>query len=175
MYVDYIDFKEGTIMKVTFAGNEVNLVGTEIHVGDTIVDFTAVNNDLSQFKLSDIKGKKLIVAVPSIDTSVCDAEVRRFNEEAVKFPKVTVITVSMDLPFAQKRWCGAHGIENVITVSDFKDRSFAHTFGAYLPNVGLIARSIFILDEHNKVQYVEYVKEVTDHPDYTAALKALQV
>ena len=159
-------------MKVTFGGTPVELVGTEIHVGDTIADFTAVKNDLSPFKLSEIKGKKLIVAVPSLDTSVCDAEVRRFNSEAAGLPDMTVITISMDLPFAQARWCGAAGIDKVITISDYKDRDFAHTFGAYLPNVGLIARSIFILDEHNTVQYVQYVPEVTDHPDYEAALAA---
>ncbi|HCS36394.1 MAG: thiol peroxidase [Spirochaetae bacterium HGW-Spirochaetae-4] len=161
-------------MKVTFGGTPVQLAGTEIHVGDTIADFSAVKNDLSPFKLSEIKGRKLIVAVPSLDTSVCDAEVRRFNTEATKLKDVTVITVSMDLPFAQARWCGAAGVENVITVSDYKDRDFAHTFGAYLPNVGLIARSIFLLDENNTVKYVQYVPEVTDHPNYEAALTAVR-
>ncbi len=161
-------------MKVTFAGNPVELVGKEIHVGDAIGNFTAVKNDLSSFALSEIQGKKLIIAVPSLDTSVCDAEVRRFNKEATKHKDVTVIVVSMDLPFAQKRWCGAAGVDNVITISDYKDREFAHAFGAYLPNVGLIARSVFLLDAKNKVTYVEYVPEVTDHPDYEAALKALQ-
>jgi thiol peroxidase len=161
-------------MKVTFGGTPVQLAGTEIHVGDTIADFSAVKNDLSPFKLSEIKGRKLIVAVPSLDTSVCDAEVRRFNTEATKLKDVTVITVSMDLPFAQARWCGAAGVENVITVSDYKDRDFAHTFGAYLPNVGLIARSIFLLDENNTVKYVQYVPEVTDHPNYEAALAAVR-
>ena len=161
-------------MKVTFAGTPVELVGKEIHVGDSIANFTAVKNDLSPFALSEIKGRKLIVAVPSLDTSVCDAEVRRFNQEATKLEDVTVIVVSMDLPFAQKRWCGAAGVEKVITVSDYKDRNFAHTFGAYLPNVGLIARSVFLLDANNKVTYVEYVPEVTDHPNYEAALKAVR-
>lgn len=161
-------------MKVTFAGNPVELVGTEIYVGDTIANFTAVKNDLTPFSLSKIKGKKLILAVPSLDTSVCDAEVRRFNQEATKLKDVTVIVVSMDLPFAQARWCGAAGVENVITVSDYKDRNFAHTFGAYLPNVGLIARSVFLLDANNKVTYLEYVPEVTDHPNYEAALKAVR-
>ena len=161
-------------MKVTFGGTPVQLAGTEIHVGDTIADFSAVKNDLSPFKLSEIKGRKLIVAVPSLDTSVCDTEVRRFNTEATKLKDVTVITVSMDLPFAQARWCGAAGVENVITVSDYKDRDFAHTFGAYLPNVGLIARSIFLLDENNTVKYVQYVPEVTDHPNYEAALAAVR-
>jgi thiol peroxidase len=162
-------------MKVTFGGTPVELAGTEIHVGDTIADFSAVNTDLSPFKLSEVKGKKLIVAVPSLDTSVCDSEVRRFNKEAASFNDVTVITISMDLPFAQKRWCGAAGIDKVITVSDYKDRDFAHTFGTYLPNVGLIARSIFFLDENNSVRYVEYVPEVTDHPNYNAALAAVRV
>ena len=161
-------------MKVTFGGTPVQLAGTEIHVGDTIADFSAVKNDLSPFKLSEIKGRKLIVAVPSLDTSVCDAEVRRFNTEATKLKDVTVITVSMDLPFAQARWCGAAGVENVITVSDYKDRDFAHTFGVYLPNVGLLARAVFLLDENNTVKYVQYVPEVTDHPNYEAALTAVR-
>ncbi len=159
-------------MKVTFGGTPVELAGTEIHVGDTVADFTAMKNDLSPFKLSSIKGKKLILGVPSLDTSVCDAEIRRFNVEATKLPDVTIIVVSMDLPFAQSRWCGAAGVDRVITVSDFKDRDFAHTFGTYLPNVGLIARSVFLLDERNSVKYVEYVPEVTDHPNYEAALAA---
>lgn len=172
--LSYEIYKEGVDMKVTFAGNPVELVGKEIHVGDTVANFTAVKNDLSPFNLTEIKGRKLIVAVPSLDTSVCDAEVRRFNVEATKLKDVTVIVVSMDLPFAQSRWCGAAGVEKVITVSDYKDRDFAHSFGAYLPNVGLIARSVFLLDAHNKVTYVEYVPEVTDHPDYEAALKAVR-
>ena len=161
-------------MKVTFGGTPVELEGTKIKVGDTITNFTAVKNDLSPFNLSEIKGKKLILAVPSLDTSVCDAEVRRFNQEATKLKDVTVIVVSMDLPFAQERWCGAAGVENVITVSDYKNRNFAHTFGAYLPNVGLIARSVFLLDANNKLTYMEYVPEVTDHPNYEAALKAVR-
>ena len=161
-------------MKVTFAGTPVELTGKEVRVGDTIKDFSAVKNDLSGFKLSDLKGRKLIVAVPSLDTSVCDAEVRRFNVEATKMPDVSVITISMDLPFAQARWCGAAGVDNVIAVSDYKDRDFAEKFGAYLPNVGLLARSIFLLDEENRVQYVEYVPEVTAHPNYEAALQAVK-
>ena len=160
-------------MNVTFAGTPVELHGTEIKVGVTAPDFSAVANDLSTFRLCTIKGRKLLVAVPSLDTSVCDAEVRRFNVEATKYPNTTVITISMDLPFAQKRWCGAAGIDKVITVSDHKDRSFAHSYGTYLPNVGLLARAIFVLDEHNKVTYVEYVPEVTSHPNYEKALAAL--
>ena len=160
-------------MKVTFAGTPVELKGPELKVGDTAPDFIAVKNDLSEFRLSEIKGRKLIAAVPSLDTSVCDAEVRRFNVEATKFKNTTVLTISMDLPFAQARWCGAAGVDNVITVSDYKDRDFAKKYGVYLPNVGLLARSIFILDENNKILYVEYVPEVTTPPDFAAALAAL--
>ena len=161
-------------MKVNFAGNPVELQGTEIKVGMKAPDFTAVKNDLSAFKLADIKGRKLIVAVPSLDTSVCDLEVRRFNAEATGFANTTVITISMDLPFAQKRWCGAAGVDKLVTVSDYKDRDFATKYGVFLPNVGLLARAVFLLDADNTVRYVEYVPEVTSHPDYAAALAALK-
>lgn len=160
-------------MKVTFAGKPVELQGEEVRVGQKGANFTAVNTDLSQFNLSSIQGRKLIVAVPSLDTSVCDAEVRRFNKEAAALDNTTVITISMDLPFAQARWCGAAGIDKVITVSDHKDRDFAFKYGVYLPNVGLLARAIFVLDEQNTVTYVEYVSEVTSHPNYESALAAL--
>ena len=161
-------------MKVNFAGNPVELQGTEIKVGMKAPDFTAVKNDLSAFKLGEVKGRKLIVAVPSLDTSVCDLEVRRFNAEATGFANTTVITISMDLPFAQKRWCGAAGVDKLVTVSDYKDRDFATKYGALLANVGLLTRAIFLLDADNTVQYVEYVPEVTSHPDYAAALAALK-
>ena len=155
-YLKDILLKEGNIMKVTFAGNEVELGGHEVHVGDTITDFTAVHNDLSPFKLSDVKGKKLIVAVPSLDTSVCDAEVRRFNEEATKYPDVTVLTVSMDLPFAQARWCGAHGIKNVVTVSDYKDRSFRCNFCRDTIRVVISGNfDGFVFKENHWLVYVE--------------------
>ncbi|MCB5231249.1 MAG: thiol peroxidase [Sphaerochaetaceae bacterium] len=161
-------------MKITFGGKAVELKGKVLKVGDKLENFSAVNNDLSPFKLSDIKGRKLILAVPSLDTSVCDAEIRRFNTEATKFGDVTVIAVSMDLPFAQSRWCGAAGVDKVITVSDFKDRDFADKSGTYIKDVGLLARSVFLLDENNNVKYVEYVSEVTHHPNYQDALKAIQ-
>ena len=161
-------------MKVNFAGNPVELQGTEIKVGMKAPDFTAVKNDLSAFKLGEVKGRKLIGAVPSLDTSVCDLEVRRFNAEATGFANTTVITISMDLPFAQKRWCGAAGVDKLVTVSDYKDRDFATKYGVLLPNVGLLARAVFLLDADNTVRYVEYVPEVTSHPDYAAALAALK-
>lgn len=161
-------------MKVKFAGNPVELQGTEIKVGMKAPDFTAVKNDLSPFKLSDVKGRKLIVAVPSLDTSVCDLEARRFNTEAANFADTTVIVISMDLPFAQKRWCGAAGIDKLVTVSDYKDREFATKYGTLLANVALLTRAIFVVDADDTVKYVEYVPEVTSHPDYDAALAALK-
>ncbi len=161
-------------MKVNFAGNPVDLQGTEILVGQKAPDFKAVNKDLSPFKLSDVKGRKLIVAVPSIDTSVCDAEVRRFNVEASGLANTTVITISMDLPFAQARWCGAAGVDKLVTVSDYKDRDFAMKYGAYLPAFGLLTRAVFLLGEDNTVLFVEYVPEVTTHPNYDAVLAAVK-
>ncbi len=159
-------------MKVNFAGKPVELQGTEIRVGEKAPDFTAVNKDLSAFRLSEVKGRKLIVAVPSVDTSVCDAEVRRFNAEASGLPNTTVITISMDLPFAQARWCGAAGVDKLITVSDYKDRDFAMKYGAYLPTFGLLTRAVFLLSEDNTVLFVEYVPEVTTPPNYEAVLAA---
>ncbi|MFA7371051.1 MAG: thiol peroxidase [Sphaerochaetaceae bacterium] len=159
-------------MQVTFGGNPVDLEGQEILLGDKLENFTAVKNDLSPFSLDEVKGRKLILAVPSLDTSVCDAEVRRFNQEATKIGDVSVIVVSMDLPFAQARWCGAAGVDKVLTVSDFRDKDFSQKSGTYLSGIGLLARAVFLLDEENRVTYVEYVDEVTAHPDYEAALKA---
>ncbi|GAA0484285.1 thiol peroxidase [Salinibacillus aidingensis] len=157
---------------VTFGGDPVTLLGEEVKVGDQAPDFTVLNNDLEEKSLKDFAGKKIITAVPSLDTGVCDAETRRFNEEANNLGDVTILTISMDLPFAQKRWCGAAGVENVITLSDHRDASFGQAYGALIKELRLLARSVFVVDENNKVTYVEYVSEVTDHPDYESALKA---
>jgi len=161
-------------MKVTFKGNPVELHGTEITVGRKVPDFTAVKNDLSVFSLNGVTGRKLIVSVPSLDTPVCDAEVRRFNKEAANIADITIITISMDLPFAQARWCGAAGVDKVMTVSDFKDRNFAMKYGVYMPALGLLARAVFLLDEDNTVLYSEYVPEVTDQPNFEAILEAIK-
>lgn len=161
-------------MKVTFLGNPIELKGSEIKVGQNAPDFTAVKNDLGEFKLSDVKGRKIILSVPSVDTPVCDTEVRKFNVEATKLPNTTVITVSMDLPFAQARWCAAADVKNVVTVSDYKDRDFAAKYGVLMAPNGLLARAVFVLDESNKVLHVEYVPEVTHEPDYKAALAAVK-
>ncbi|MEG0671406.1 thiol peroxidase [Clostridium sp.] len=161
-------------MKITFQGNPVTLKGKELKVGDTAPDFTLINNELNPIGLNDTNGKRIFVAVPSIDTGVCDMEVRKFNEEAANLNNVTIYTVSMDLPFAQIRWCGAAGIKNVVTLSDYKDRSFGENYGLYINELGLLARAVFAIDEDNKITYVEYCSEITSEPNYNAALNAVK-
>lgn len=158
--------------QVTMRGNPVTLVGEEVKVGQKAPDFTAVANDLSTVTLGDTSGVRLILSVPSLDTGVCDAEVRRFNEEANNLGDVKVYTVSMDLPFAQKRWCGAAGIENVVTLSDHREASFGQNYGVLIKELRLLARAVFVVDSSNTVTYVEYVPEVSQHPDYEKALEA---
>lgn len=158
---------------VTFKGNPMTLVGNEVKVGDKAPDFTVLANDLSPVTLADTAGKvRLISVVPSIDTGVCDAQTRRFNEEAAKVDNVEVLTISADLPFAQKRWCAAAGLENVKTLSDHRDFSFAEAYGVGMKELRLLARSVFVIDSSDTVTYAEYVGEGTDHPDYTAAVEA---
>lgn len=158
---------------VTFKGNPVTLLGSEVKVGDKAPDFTVLANDLSPVTLADSKGSvRLISVVPSLDTGVCDAQTRRFNEEASNLGNVKVLTVSVDLPFAQKRWCGANGIENVQTLSDHRDLSFGEAYGVGIQELRLLARAVFVVDSTDTVTYVEYVPEATDHPNYEAALEA---
>jgi thioredoxin-dependent peroxiredoxin len=158
---------------VTFKGNPVTLVGNEVKVGDTAPDFKVLANDLSEVTLADTKGYvRIISVVPSLDTGVCDAQTRRFNEEAAKLDNVKVLTISVDLPFAQKRWCGANGIENVQTLSDHRDVSFGQAYGVLIKELRLLARAVFVIDSNDKVTYVEYVDEVTNHPNYEAAIEA---
>jgi len=160
---------------VTFKGNPLTLVGPEIRVGNPAPDFQVVGQDLSPVTWSDGKGKvRLISAVPSLDTPVCDAQTRRFNEEASRLANVEIWTISMDLPFAQKRWCGAAGITRVKVLSDYKDASFGLAFGCLVKELRLLTRSIFVVDAQNVVRHVEYVKEVTAHPNYDAALAAVR-
>ncbi|AEC02772.1 thiol peroxidase [Parasphaerochaeta coccoides] len=161
-------------MKVVFKGQPITLKGTHLKVGDKAPSFTAVANNLDTFESRSVTGKKLFVSVPSIDTSVCDMEVRRFNQEAASLKDTTVITISMDLPFAQARWCGAAGIDKVMTVSDYRDREFAEKYGVELSGYGLLARAIFAVDENDIVTYVEYVADVSTHPDYEKALAAVR-
>ncbi|QJX75222.1 thiol peroxidase [Priestia megaterium] len=156
-----------------FKGNDVTLLGNQVKVGDKAPNFTVLANDLSEVTLDSTKGSvRLISVVPSIDTGVCDAQTRRFNEEAAKLDNVKVLTVSVDLPFAQKRWCGANGINNVQTLSDHRDLSFGEAYGVAIQELRLLARSIFVVDSNDNVTYVEYLPEVTEHPNYEAAIEA---
>ncbi|AIE61030.1 thiol peroxidase [Bacillus methanolicus] len=158
---------------ITFKGNPVTLLGNEVKVGDKAPDFKVLANDLSEVTLADTKGQvRLISVVPSLDTGVCDAQTRRFNEEASKLDNVKVLTISVDLPFAQKRWCGANGIENVQTLSDHRDLSFGEAYGVAIKELRLLARAVFVIDSNDTVTYVEYVSEATNHPNYEAAIEA---
>ena len=158
---------------ITFKNNPVTLLGNEVSVGDQAPDFTVLANDLSPVTLENSKGKvRIISVVPSIDTGVCDAQTRRFNEDASSLENVEVLTISMDLPFAQKRWCAANGLENVQTLSDHRDASFGEAYGVLIKELRLLARSVFVVDSNDKVTYVEYVSEATNHPNYEAAIEA---
>ena len=161
---------------VTFKGNPLTLIGPELKPGQKAPDVQLTANDLSTVTLANSAGKtRLISVVPSLDTPVCDQQTRRFNAEASKLPgDIVVLTVSMDLPFAQKRWCGAAGVDKVQTLSDYKDHSFGLAWGVRIKEIGLLSRSIFIVDPGNTIRYVEHVKEVTSHPNYDAALDALK-
>lgn len=161
---------------ITFKGDPLTLVGNEVSVGQDAPDFTASANDLSAKGLSDYQGKVVVlVSVPSLDTPVCDTEVRRFNDEATKLgDQVAVVTVSMDLPFAQARWCGAAGVEAVETLSDYKDRSFGEAYGLMIKELGLLTRAVLVVDKDGKVTYQEIVPEVTNEPDYDKALEAIK-
>jgi thioredoxin-dependent peroxiredoxin len=157
---------------ITFKGNAMTLVGKQVSVGQKAPDFNLTGNDLSAVSLKSSAGKVRIVSViPSIDTPVCDLQTKRFNDEAGKLgAKVAVLTVSMDLPFAQKRWCGAAGATSVQLLSDYKDHSFGIAYGARIKELGLLTRAVFVIDSNDTLQHVEYVSEVTSHPNYDAAL-----
>lgn len=161
---------------VTMKGNPLTLTGKQIKVGDSAPDFEVVANDLSAVRLSSFSGKVcLIASVPSLDTSVCDTETRKFNEKAGTLgDNVAVLTISMDLPFAQSRWCGAAGVENLQTLSDYRKADFGEKFGVLIEELRLLARAVFIVDEKGIIRYIQIVKEVTNEPDYDEALEALK-
>ena len=161
---------------ITLKGNPVSLAGDEVKVGQTAPDFKTQKTDMSDYSLGSSPGKtRIILSVPSLDTPVCDEETRRFNQEAAKLPGVEVVCVSMDLPFAQKRWCGAAGVENVVAVSDHRDASFGQNYGVLInggPLDRVLARAVFVVGADNSVKHVEYVNDIANHPDYEAALAA---
>ncbi|MBS3905394.1 MAG: thiol peroxidase [Syntrophaceae bacterium] len=161
---------------VTMMGNPLTLVGNEPKVGDVAPDFTVLDNNLSPVQFSSFRGKTCILSsVPSLDTPVCDMETRRFNEEARRLGvNEVILTISMDLPFAQKRWCAASGADKVQTLSDHRDAAFGVSYGALIKELRLLARAVFIVDPKGILQYIQIVKEMTSEPDYGAILEALK-
>jgi thiol peroxidase len=158
---------------VTMKGTPLTLVGPELKAGDRAPDFKVLDRELNEVSLEDCSGKvRLISVTTSLDTSVCDMQARRFNEEAVKLGDVSVFNISMDLPFAIDRFCTAAGINNVQALSDHRESSFGESYGVLIKELRLLARSIFVIDRDDTIKYVEIVPEITDHPNYEKALEA---
>ena len=160
----------------SFKGSPLTLVGRELKVGDHVPDFVLTGNDMADLTGNSFAGKKLIISVlPSVDTPVCAAQTRHFNEAAAALGSdVVILTVSLDLPFAQKRWCAAEGVERVVTASDYKHRVFGEAFGVLLKEWGLLARAVFVADTSGKIVYAQYVDEVSSEPDYEPVLSAVK-
>ncbi len=162
--------------KVAFKGNPLTLLGNEVKVGQAAPDFKVQKSDMSDYTLGTSAGKTRIIAtVPSLDTPVCDLETKRFNEEASKLPNVEIVCVSMDLPFAMKRWCVASNVDKVVTASDHREASFGKNYGVLISGGALdrvLARAVFVIGPDNKLKHVEYVGSIGDHPNYEAALAA---
>ena len=160
---------------IKFGGNAMTLIGTEIKVGDKAPDFTALSPDLSPLSLSSTKGQvRVISVVPSIDTSVCDIQTRWFNEEAAKIDGLTVLSISVDLPFAIKKYCATKGIENIKTLSDHKDLDFGLKYGFVIEELRLLARGTVVIDRDDIVRHVEYVPNVSDLPNYETVMAAVK-
>ena len=157
---------------VTMKGNPLTLVGKELIEGDSAPDFEVLDNNLSPVRFSSFRGKECVISsVPSLDTPVCDMETRRFNEEAGNLnPDVKILTISMDLPFAQKRWCGAAGVDKVITLSDHREGEFGILYGVLIKELRLLARSLFVVDREGVIRYIQIVEELTQEPDYDTVL-----
>jgi len=156
----------------TLKGNPLTLIGPQLKVGDKAPDFELVDTGLATVTLKQTgNAVRILSVVPSLDTPVCDAQTKRFNDELAKLPGLEVLTVSMDLPFAQKRWCGAFGVDRVKMLSDHKNAAFGASYGTLIKELRIESRAIFVVDKDNVIRHVEYVKEVADHPDYEAALK----
>jgi thioredoxin-dependent peroxiredoxin len=159
---------------VTFKGNGITLLGTVVREGDQAPNFTATDQALKPVQFSEFAGSAVVISsVPSLDTPVCELQTKRFNEEAPKL-KAKVITISMDLPFAQKRFCGANQIEGIQVLSDYKDREFGKSYGVYIKELGLLARAVFLIGKDGKVAYMEIVKEISQQPDYARLLEEVK-
>ena len=161
---------------VTMKGNPVTIVGNDVQVGQDAPNCTLVANDLSDYELSSLKGKKVILSVvPSLDTPVCDLQTKRFNQEAASLGEnVVVLTISMDLPFAQSRWCGATGSDKLVVLSDHRDAAFGEAYGVLVKGLRILTRAIFVVDSEGTLRYKQIVPEITNEPDYDEALAALK-
>jgi len=161
---------------VTFQGNPLTLVGDQVKAGDTAPDVEVLANDLTPVRLSSFRGKVCVIcSVPSLDTPVCDTQTRKFNEQAASLgDDVVVLTISMDLPFAQQRWCGSANAEYVQTLSDHRKADFGNAFGVLIKELRLLGRAVFVVDKEGVIRYIQIVDELTDEPDYEAALKAVK-
>jgi thiol peroxidase len=159
---------------ITMRGNPLTLIGQEIKPGNPAPDFESLDNELTPVRLSSFRGKVVIIsAVPSLDTPVCDMETRRFNSEAANLSEdIVILTISMDLPFAQKRWCGAAGVDKVVTLSDHREAEFGKAYGVLIKELRLLARAVFVVDAEGVVRYVQLVREVAEEPDYDAVISA---
>lgn len=160
-------------MNVTFKGNQMHLAGKTLQTGDKLPAFSLRDGGLNPVGPEDLSGPMILLTVPSLDTGVCDMEVRKFNERAAESGKVKIYAVSMDLPFAQARWCGGAGITQVTALSDYFDKSFGKATGTLIEELGLLTRAVFLVDGDKTVRYAEIVPEVTDHPDYDAVFQNL--
>ena len=161
---------------VTMTGDPLTLVGNEVKIGEAAPDFVALDPNLTPIKLSSYRSKMCIISsVPSLDTPVCDMETRRFNEEASRLgDKIQIITISMDLPFAQKRWCGAAGVNKIQTLSDHRDAQFGLAYGVLIKELRLLARAVFLVDQKGILQYMQLVKEIANEPNYEEIWSALK-
>ena len=161
---------------ITRRGNPLTLLGDELRAGDMAPEFEVLGNDLAPVRLSSFRGKVCVItSVPSLDTPVCDMETRRFNEEAGRLGEdVVILIISMDLPFAQKRWCGSAGVDKVTTLSDHREAAFGKAYGVLIKELRLLARAVFVVDREGRIQYIQLVKELTEEPDYDAVLGAVR-
>ncbi|MGT2932757.1 thiol peroxidase [Streptococcus catagoni] len=157
-----------------FIGKAVTLVGKQFQVGEIAPDFTLLSSDLEKRSLSDFKGKKVISVVPSIDTGICSTQTRTFNQALADLEDTYILTISVDLPFAQARWCGAEGLDKAIMLSDYYDHSFGKQYGLLMEEWHLLARAVLVLDEDNKIVYTQYLENVNSEPDYVSAITALK-
>ncbi|SUO89796.1 thiol peroxidase [Streptococcus uberis] len=158
----------------TFIGKPVTLSGQQFQVGETAPDFKLITPSLEMKSLSDFKGKKVISVVPSIDTGICSTQTRTFNKELSELDDTHVITISVDLPFAQAKWCGAEGLDKAIMLSDYYDHSFGKAYGLLMEEWHLLARAVLVLDEDNQIVYTQYLENVNSEPDYISAITALK-